>query len=147
MRSKSLRSESLRSKSYIRKQIWRILAFFIFIIVVFPAIIFIIVLKVRSLLRYRAKGLLLIILISVVFVVGLMNSFYPDGFTDRIMSLSPDYYNTIGAPARTSPEYEEEQSYNVAILGNTSVISTNDKEVAEGPFKKRLLSLMTNKGK
>ena len=76
-----------------------------------------------------------------------MNLLSPDGFTDRIMSLSPDYYNTIGAPARTSPEYEEEQSYNVAILGNTSVISTNDKEVTEGPFKKRLLSLMTNKGK
>lgn len=104
---------------------------------------------------YR-KGILLfigfiiigsVIGLFIVSVADLMNSFYPDGFTDRIMSLSPDYYNTIGAPARTSPEYEEEQRYNIAILGNTSVISTNDKEVAEGSFKKRLLSLMTNKGK
>jgi len=92
-------------------------------------------------------SLLIIVILSIVFVHVILKEISPDGFTDRIQSLSPNYYNTIGAPAVTWPKYEEEQRYNIALLGNTSVVSTNDKEVVEGPFKKRLLSLMANSSK
>jgi hypothetical protein len=95
---------------------------------------------------YRRGIVLFIVLGSVIVsVVALMNSFYPDGFTDQILSLSPDYYNTIGAPARTWPKYREEQGYNIAVLGNVGNVSANDKEVVEGPFKKRLTALMAGK--
>jgi hypothetical protein len=95
---------------------------------------------------YR-RGIILFIAFIVLgsVIVALMNSFHPDGFTDQILSLSPDYYNTIGAPARTWPKYREEQGYNIAVLGNVGNVSTNDKEVVEGPFKKRLTALMAGK--
>jgi hypothetical protein len=86
-------------------------------------------------------------LVIIVILVVILNGISPDGFADYIQSRSPDYYNTMGAPARTWPTYEEEQQYNIAMLGNTSNMSTNDKEVVEGPFKKRLLSFMANSGK
>jgi hypothetical protein len=96
--------------------------------------------------RYKMALLLIIVVLALIFA-PILKQISPDGFADRIQSLSPDYYNTIGAPARTWPKYEEEQRYNIGALGNTAVVSTNDKEVVEGPFKKRLLSLMANSGK
>ena len=96
--------------------------------------------------RYKMALLLIIVVLALIFA-PILKQISPDGFADRIQSLSPDYYNTIGAPARTWPKYEEEQRYNIGVLGNTAVVSTNDKEVVEGPFKKRLLSLMESAGK
>ena len=99
--------------------------------------------------RYKISSiaLLLIIVVLALIFAPILKHISPDGFADYIQSRSPDYYNTMGAPARTWPTYEEEQQYNIAMLGNTSNMSTNDKEVVEGPFKKRLLSFMANSGK
>ena len=89
--------------------------------------------------------LLIVVILAIVFVHVILKQISPDGFTDRIQSLSPDYYTTIGAPARTWPKYREEQGYNIAVLGNVGNVSSNDKEVVEGPFKKRLTALMAGK--
>jgi hypothetical protein len=97
----------------------------------------------RSLFPRRAKGFLLIsVVVILIFVVSLMNLLSPDGFSDFIQSLSPDYFNTIGAPARTWPKYEEEQRSNIAALGNMETVSSNEKEVKIGPYGLRLNSLV-----
>ena len=91
--------------------------------------------------------LLIVVILAIVCIHVILERISPDGFADRIQSLSPDFYNIIGAPAVTWPKYEEEQRYNIGALGNAAVVSANDKEVLEGPFKKRLLSLMESAGK
>ena len=110
---------------------------------ILTCIVLIIVFKMRSLFPRRTKGFLLIsVVVILIFVVSLMNLLSPDGFSDFIQSLSPDYFNTIGAPARTWPKYREEQRYNVEVLGNVGNGSSNEKEVKIGPYGLRLNSLV-----
>ena len=85
--------------------------------------------------------LLLIIVVLVLLSIPILKRMSPDGFADRIQSLSPNYYNTIGAPARTWPKYEEEQRYNIRVMGAAGNVSANEKEVIAGPFKKRLQAI------
>lgn len=61
----------------------------------------------------------------------------PEGF-QVIMSVSPDYYRTIGAPAEESPEYRQEQEFNMATMADAAPVKTNDKEVKLGEYARRL---------
>jgi len=61
----------------------------------------------------------------------------PEGF-QVIMSVSPDYYRTIGAPAEESPEYQQEQQFNMAMMADAAVMKTNNKEVKLGAYAMRL---------
>ena len=90
--------------------------------------------------RYKI-ALLLIIVVLAFLSVPILKRMSPDGFAERIQSLSPNYYSTIGAPARTWPKYEEEQRYNIRVMAAAGNVSSNEKEVIEGPFKKRLQAI------
>ena len=61
----------------------------------------------------------------------------PEGF-QVIMPVSPDYYGTIGAPAEESPEYRQEQQFNMAMMADAAVMKTNNKEVKLGAYAMRL---------
>ena len=87
-------------------------------------------------------GLVIILILVVIF-----NQISPDGFADRIQSLSPDYYNTLGAPARTWPKYEEEQRYNIQALSNTGIVESNTEiPLITGPYGLRLNTLVGKLG-
>lgn len=90
--------------------------------------------------RYKIALLLIIVVLALIFA-PILTQISPDGFADRIQSLSPDYYNTIGAPARTWPKYEEEQRYNIRVMAAAGNVSANENEVIEGPFKMRLQAI------
>ena len=86
-------------------------------------------------------------LVIIVILVVILNGISPDGFADRIQSLSPDYYNTVGAPARTWPKYEEQQRYNIETLSNTTIVATDSEiPVKIGPYGLRLNTLVEKLG-
>lgn len=102
----------------------------------------------RSNFRIPKFGLMILTgLVIIVILVVVINGISPDGFADRIQSLSPNYYNTIGAPARTWPKYEEEQRYNIRALSNTGIVETDSKiPVKIGPHGLRLNTLVEKLG-
>ena len=61
----------------------------------------------------------------------------PEGF-QVIQSVSPNYYNTIGAPAEESPEYRLQQQFNIASMADATPVKTNDKEVKLGEYRQVL---------
>ena len=97
--------------------------------------------------RRHKKVLLLIIVVLALLSVPILKWMSPDGFADRIQSLSPNYYNTIGAPARTWPKYEEEQRYNIRALSNTGIVASDTEiPVITGPHGLRLNTLVGKLG-
>ena len=87
-------------------------------------------------------GLVIMLILVVIF-----NQISPDGFADRIQSLSPNYYNTLGAPARTWPKYEEEQRFNIRALSNTGIVASDTEiPVITGPHGLRLNTLVGKLG-
>lgn len=87
--------------------------------------------------RMRSKLRVILIIAIMLIILACFMQTSPEGF-QVIMSVSPSYYNTIGAPAEESPEYRQEQQFNIAMMADAAPVKTNDKEVKLGAYALRL---------
>ena len=83
----------------------------------------------------KLRVILILAMMVIIFASCMQTS--PEGF-QVIQSVSPNYYNTIGAPAEESPEYRQEQQFNIASMADAAPVKTNDKEVKLGEYRQVL---------